>query len=504
MTTYAKAKYDYAAQNNDELEFPKGAVIHIIDKNNPNWWQGVYENREGWLPSRYVKLAKTKGKTSTEKNFSIKRETSVRTATTHKGKIIEGLIKSVKELIDQLNNLNDRLHQIDSKNAVIIEVIDLIDTVTSFHLISNANLSSMENFPGRYLESIVDLVRETYLNKFFAVYAIMLEDIRKSTLTEFTQDLKNETIKVLASNVSKLLDIKDSFIEIKRFVDRDTEDGDVMSWKLKELQNICEECEELGRIKETCVFIASQEVKGWEGSALDQFPTDVIFMTPVNIQKENYDSEQYHLFLLDTQLIFLSSVASGNSFTRTYTYRGRMDRCLLKVSRHTATSFSLESTISDKQIVFCKSKADCDLWFTHLAPDLLKSQEKSNTLPKCSPIKQIPIPAPRNDFIFHNGVKLKKFHPRASKSDPSFKVPVKSKRNCNKEKSFYDNVDDTSEIELLEIIKNLQRESTPIVKINSEGFRKITESEYQELLSLREEVKELREFKKKFLLLAAS
>ena len=29
-------------------------------------------------------------------------------------------------------------------------------------------------------------------------------------------------------------------------------------------------------------------------------------MTPVNIQKENYDSEQYHLFLLDSQLIFLS------------------------------------------------------------------------------------------------------------------------------------------------------------------------------------------------------
>lgn len=198
------------------------------------------------------------------------------------------------------------------------------------------------------------------------------------------------------------------------------------------------------------------------------------------------------------------SVASESSFTRTYTYRGRMDRCLLKVSRHTATSFSLESTISDKQIVFCKSKADCDLWFTHLAPDLLKSQEKSSTLPKRSPIKQIPIPAPRNDFIFHNGVKLKKFHPRASKSDPSFRVPVMSKRNTNKEKSFYDNVDDTSEIELLEIIKSLQKESNPMVKISSDNFRKVSESEYQELLSLREEVKELREFKKKFLLLAAS
>merc|ERR1712048_363241 len=59
---YAKSKHGYTAQNTDELDFPKGALLQIVNQRDPDWWEGIYNQKQGWLPSSYVKLLKVRSK----------------------------------------------------------------------------------------------------------------------------------------------------------------------------------------------------------------------------------------------------------------------------------------------------------------------------------------------------------------------------------------------------------------------------------------------------------
>ncbi|XP_053781798.1 intersectin-2 isoform X2 [Desmodus rotundus] len=50
------AMYDYVANNEDELNFSKGQVISVLNKDDPDWWQGEINGVTGLFPSNYVKM----------------------------------------------------------------------------------------------------------------------------------------------------------------------------------------------------------------------------------------------------------------------------------------------------------------------------------------------------------------------------------------------------------------------------------------------------------------
>ncbi|MEJ1287257.1 intersectin 2 [Cricetulus griseus] len=50
------AMYDYVANNEDELNFSKGQLINVINKDDPDWWQGEINGVTGLFPSNYVKM----------------------------------------------------------------------------------------------------------------------------------------------------------------------------------------------------------------------------------------------------------------------------------------------------------------------------------------------------------------------------------------------------------------------------------------------------------------
>ncbi|XP_057643815.1 intersectin-2 isoform X1 [Chionomys nivalis] len=50
------AMYDYAANNEDELSFSKGQLINVMNKDDPDWWQGEISGVTGLFPSNYVKM----------------------------------------------------------------------------------------------------------------------------------------------------------------------------------------------------------------------------------------------------------------------------------------------------------------------------------------------------------------------------------------------------------------------------------------------------------------
>ena len=49
-----KALFDFAPQEEGELEFKRGDIIQVVEKDDPNWWRGKLANKEGMFPSNYV------------------------------------------------------------------------------------------------------------------------------------------------------------------------------------------------------------------------------------------------------------------------------------------------------------------------------------------------------------------------------------------------------------------------------------------------------------------
>ena len=55
QATPATAKYNYAAEREDELSLIKGERILVLEKSNDGWWKGQKNNDcIGWFPSNYV------------------------------------------------------------------------------------------------------------------------------------------------------------------------------------------------------------------------------------------------------------------------------------------------------------------------------------------------------------------------------------------------------------------------------------------------------------------
>ncbi|XP_072512306.1 GRB2-related adapter protein 2 isoform X2 [Notamacropus eugenii] len=51
---WARALYDFEAEEEDELGFCTGEVVEVLDSSNPSWWTGRLNNRLGLFPANYV------------------------------------------------------------------------------------------------------------------------------------------------------------------------------------------------------------------------------------------------------------------------------------------------------------------------------------------------------------------------------------------------------------------------------------------------------------------
>ncbi|CAB3401156.1 unnamed protein product [Caenorhabditis bovis] len=53
-TKFVQALFDFNPQENGELAFKRGDVITLMNKDDPNWWEGTLNNRRGIFPANYV------------------------------------------------------------------------------------------------------------------------------------------------------------------------------------------------------------------------------------------------------------------------------------------------------------------------------------------------------------------------------------------------------------------------------------------------------------------
>lgn len=53
-TNLVKALHSFKANEEGELEFKRGDLIQVVERNEDGWWKGTLNGREGIFPSNYV------------------------------------------------------------------------------------------------------------------------------------------------------------------------------------------------------------------------------------------------------------------------------------------------------------------------------------------------------------------------------------------------------------------------------------------------------------------
>uniref|UniRef100_A0A672PKM7 Rho guanine nucleotide exchange factor 6-like n=1 Tax=Sinocyclocheilus grahami TaxID=75366 RepID=A0A672PKM7_SINGR len=53
-----KARFNFKQNNEDELSFSKGELIHVTRQEEGGWWEGTLNGKTGWFPSNYVREVK--------------------------------------------------------------------------------------------------------------------------------------------------------------------------------------------------------------------------------------------------------------------------------------------------------------------------------------------------------------------------------------------------------------------------------------------------------------
>jgi len=53
---FALVKYNYEAQQSDELSLVKGTRVRVLEKSSDGWWRGELGGLFGWFPSNFVRI----------------------------------------------------------------------------------------------------------------------------------------------------------------------------------------------------------------------------------------------------------------------------------------------------------------------------------------------------------------------------------------------------------------------------------------------------------------
>ncbi|XP_072032437.1 uncharacterized protein [Amphiura filiformis] len=117
VAIFAEALWDNVTMDETELAFKAGDVIEVTDTTDKNWWWGYLGDKEGWIPTPFIRLRVSQGETVEECMERLHQEKREITATTH-GRISLSFLSNdqvraniVHEIItterDYVNNLRD-------------------------------------------------------------------------------------------------------------------------------------------------------------------------------------------------------------------------------------------------------------------------------------------------------------------------------------------------------------------------------------------------------------
>ncbi|KAK0148904.1 Rho guanine nucleotide exchange factor 6 [Merluccius polli] len=377
--TMVKARFNFKQNNEDELSFNKGDLIHVTRQEDGGWWEGTLSGRTGWFPSNYVREVKPCEKSMSPKGTQLTKN--------YYSVVVQDILEHEREFVKELQTVlgcylrplqaSDKLSSADS--ASLCGNLEEILTFQQGLCVALEECTkvpeSQQRVAGCYLNLLAQL-RHLYLaycSSHPSAVCILTDHSEELDKFMESQGASGPGILTLTTSLSKPFMRLDKYPTLLQELERHVEDahpdyGDIVK-ATAAFKNLVTQCQDLRRRKNLELQILSEPVRGWEGDSMKSLGP-VAYMSTVHTQSgTSEEKEECYLMLFPNMLVMLLASPRMSGFI----YQGRLPLTGATVTRQPDETENGplclgNHSMIERLMVFCSTLQDFQEWLDHLQP----------------------------------------------------------------------------------------------------------------------------------------
>uniref|UniRef100_A0A8C1YL98 Rac/Cdc42 guanine nucleotide exchange factor (GEF) 6 n=1 Tax=Cyprinus carpio TaxID=7962 RepID=A0A8C1YL98_CYPCA len=328
-----KARFNFKQNNEDELSFSKGELIHVTRQEEGGWWEGTLNGKTGWFPSNYVREVKPCEKPISPKAI--------------KGLDVPQLTKNYYNVVvqDILDHEREFVKELQMVLGCYLRPLQTSDKLSSADCSSlNGNLEDILSFQQGLCLALEECskmpegqqrIGACYLNLMCQIRTLYLSYCSSHpsavcVLTDHSEELDKfmesqgasaPGILTLTTSLSKPFMRLDKYPTLLQELERHVEEAHPdYSDILKATVAFKNLCQDLRKRKNLELQILSEPVRGWEGDSMKSLG-QVVYTSQVHIQSSlNEEKEERYFMLFPNVVVMLSASPRMSGFI----YHGRL------------------------------------------------------------------------------------------------------------------------------------------------------------------------------------
>uniref|UniRef100_A0A8B9HLK4 Rac/Cdc42 guanine nucleotide exchange factor (GEF) 6 n=1 Tax=Astyanax mexicanus TaxID=7994 RepID=A0A8B9HLK4_ASTMX len=385
-----KARFNFKQNNEDELSFNKGELIHVTRQEEGGWWEGNLNGKTGWFPSNYVREVKPCDKPISPKavkGFDVPQLTK-----NYYSVVVQDILEHEREFVKELQTVltcylrplqaSDKLSSADSSSLCgNLEEILTFQQGLCVALEECAKMpEGQQRLGGCYL-NLMCQIRTLYLSYCSShPSAVGVLTDHSEELDKFmeSQGASAPGILTLTTSLSKPFMRLEKYPTLLQELERHVEEAhpdysDILKATIA-FKSLVTQSQELRKRKNLELQILSEPVRSWEGDGIKSLG-QVAYMSQVHVQSTpSEEKEERYFMLFPNVLIMLSASPRMSGFI----YQGRLPLSGTTVTKlmedaelghfafEIAGLFQPKNCMIDRITVFCNNSHDLQEWLEHL------------------------------------------------------------------------------------------------------------------------------------------
>ncbi|XP_017357598.1 rho guanine nucleotide exchange factor 7 isoform X4 [Cebus imitator] len=384
-----RAKFNFQQNNEDELSFSKGDVIHVTRVEEGGWWEGTLNGRTGWFPSNYVREVKASEKPVSPKSGTLKSPPKGFDTTainkSYYNVVLQNILETENEYSKELQTvLSTYLRPLQTSeklsSANISYLMGNLEEICSFQQMLVQSLEECTKLPeaqqrvGGCFLNLMPQMKTLYLT-YCANHpsAVNVLTEHSEELGEFmeTKGASSPGILVLTTGLSKPFMRLDKYPTLLKELERHMEDYHIdrqdIQKSMAAFKNLSAQCQEVRKRKELELQILTEAIRNWEGDDIKTLG-NVTYMSQVLIQcAGSEEKNERYLLLFPNVLLMLSASPRMSGFI----YQGKlpttgMTITKLEDSENHRNAFEISGSMIERILVSCNNQQDLQEWVDHL------------------------------------------------------------------------------------------------------------------------------------------
>uniref|UniRef100_A0A8C2CI86 Rac/Cdc42 guanine nucleotide exchange factor (GEF) 6 n=1 Tax=Cyprinus carpio TaxID=7962 RepID=A0A8C2CI86_CYPCA len=311
-----KARFNFKQNNEDELSFNKGELIHVTRQEEGGWWEGTLNGKTGWFPSNYVREVKPCEKPISPK--TVKGLDVPQLTKNYYNVVVQDILEHEREFVKELQTVlgcylrplqaSDKLSSADcsSLNGNLEDILSFQQGLCLALEECSKMPEGQQRIGGCYL-NLMCQIRTLYLSYCSShPSAVCVLTDHSEELDKFmeSQGASAPGILTLTTSLSRPFMRLDKYPILLQELERHVEDAhpdysDILKATVA-FKNLVTQCQDLRKRKNLELQILSEPVRGWEGDSMKSLG-QVVYMSQVYIQSSSNENEHV-LFMKKCQL----------------------------------------------------------------------------------------------------------------------------------------------------------------------------------------------------------